>query len=142
MGKGLVATASTTINAPPSDVWDALVDPEKIREYMFGTNVVSDWKEGSPIVWKGDWKGRSYEDKGVIRRLTPPRVLEYTHFSPLAGQPDKPENYHTVTIELSGKEATTNVRLSQDNNSNDDEKRESEKNWSMMLDGLKKLVEK
>ena len=142
MSKGLVATASTTIHAPASDVWDALVNPEKIKQYMFGTNVVSDWKEGSPITWKGEWKGKQYEDKGVIKRMTPQRVLEYTHFSPLAGQPDKPENYHTVTIELSGNNGTTNVRLSQDNNANETAKQESEKNWSMMLDGLKKLLEK
>src|SRR6266850_5106379 len=133
MSKGLVATASTTIHAPVSDVWDALVNPEKIKQYMFGTNVVSDWKEGSPITWKGEWNGKQYEDKGVIKRMTPQGVLEYTHFSPLAGQPDKPENYHTVTIELSGNNGTTNVRLSQDNNANEKAKQESEKNWSMML---------
>jgi uncharacterized protein YndB with AHSA1/START domain len=141
MGKGLVATASTTVHAPASAVWDALVDPRQIREYMFGTNVVSDWKEGSPIVWKGEWEGKAYEDKGVILRMTPGRVLEYTHFSPLGGQPDKPENYHTVTIELSGSNGTTNVRLSQDNNATEEAKEHSEKNWSMMLGGLKRRLE-
>jgi uncharacterized protein YndB with AHSA1/START domain len=142
MTKGLIATASTTVQAPASAVWEALVNPAKIKEYMFGTNVESDWKEGSAIVWKGEWKGKPYQDKGQIRRMTPGRVLEYTHFSPLAGQPDKPENYHTVTIELSGNNGTTNVRLSQDNNANEQAKQESEKNWTMMLDRLKKVVER
>src|SRR5437870_6502331 len=84
MARGLVATASTTIHAPVSRVWDALVDPEKIKQYMFGTNAVSEWKEGSPIVWKGVWEGKPYEDKGVILRLEARRVLQYSHFSPLA----------------------------------------------------------
>ena len=79
----------------------ALVTPAAIKEYMFGTTVTSDWVVGSPIVWKGDWQGRGYEDKGIILQAVPERVLEYSHFSPLAGNPDVPENYHIVTVELS-----------------------------------------
>ena len=129
MEKDLAATATTTIDAPASDVWDALVNPEKIKQYMFGTNVVSDFKEGSPITWKGEWKGKPYEDKGVIKRATPGRVLEYTH------------NEHTVIVELSGNNRTTKVHLWQDNNPDEKAKQESEKNWAMMLEGLKKMVE-
>ncbi len=44
--------ASITINATSVEVWNALVNPEAIKQYMFGTNVVSKWHEGSPIVWK------------------------------------------------------------------------------------------
>ena len=55
MDKGLVANASIVINAPLGAVWDALVTPEAIKQYMFGTTVVSDCKEGSPIRWKGTW---------------------------------------------------------------------------------------
>jgi hypothetical protein len=65
---------------------------------MFGT----DWKEGSPIVWQGEWQGKAYQDKGTILKIDQERVLQYSHFSPLSGQPDVPESYHTVTIELSG----------------------------------------
>ena len=136
-----VAKASTTIDAPAAKVWDALVTPASIREYMFGTNVESDWKEGSAITWKGEWQGKAYEDKGTILKFEPERVLSYTHFSPLAGLPDAPENYHNVTVELSGDGARTNVALSQDNNATDEEREHSEKNWRMMLEGLKKFVE-
>lgn len=136
-----IAKASATIDAPPAKVWDALVDPASIQQYMFGTNVTSDFREGSPITWKGEWQGRAYEDKGTIRRVERERLLQYTHFSPLAGLPDAPENYHTVTIELSGDGSRTNVALSQDNNRTDEAREHSEKNWKMMLDGLKKFVE-
>lgn len=136
-----IAKASAIIDAPAAKVWDALVDPAAIRQYMFGTNVQSDWKQGSAITWKGEWQGRAYEDKGEIRRIDPPRALQYTHFSPLAGLPDAPENYHTITIELAGRGAQTEVSLSQDNNPTDEAREHSEKNWGMMLDGLKKYVE-
>ena len=142
MANDFVAKASTTIEASAAEVWDALVDPAKIREYMFGTNVSSEWKEGGPISWKGEWEGKPYEDKGVILQMKPQCVLQYTHFSPMAGLPDKPENYHTVTIELAGDgAATTKVTLSQDNNPTEKAREHSEKNWSMMLDGLKKFIE-
>jgi uncharacterized protein YndB with AHSA1/START domain len=141
MEKNLIARASASINAPREDVWKALVNPEAIKQYMFGTTVVSDWKEGSPIVWKGEWQGKPYEDKGVILQLKPGRTIRYSHFSPLSGVPDRPENYHNVTVELSGDENQTQVELTQDKNASDEERAEAEKNWGMMLAGLKKFVE-
>jgi uncharacterized protein YndB with AHSA1/START domain len=142
MKSTLIAKAHITISVPVANVWDALVNPEMIKQYMFGTNAVSDWKEGSPIVWKGEWEGKPYEDKGVILKLKPERILQYSHFSPLAGQSDVPEHYHTVTIELSPKGTGTMLMLSQDNNSTEEDREHSEKNWGMMLTGLKKFLEK
>jgi uncharacterized protein YndB with AHSA1/START domain len=66
MPKNLVAKTSLSIAAPAAKVWDALVNPQVIKQYMFGTAVVSDWQPGSPITWKGEWKGKPYEDKGTI----------------------------------------------------------------------------
>lgn len=141
MSKGIVAKASTDIGAPVSKVWDALVNPATISKYMFGARVFSDWKVGSPIRWKGEWKGKPYEDEGVVRRIEPERLLEYSHFSPLSGLPDVPENHHVVTIELVAHGARTLVTLTQDNNSSDDARAHAEANWKVMLDGLKKVVE-
>jgi uncharacterized protein YndB with AHSA1/START domain len=141
MANDFIAKASTTIQAPAAKVWDVLVDPDKIREYMFGTNVESDWREGSPITWKGEWKGKPYEDKGTILRSAAPRILEYTHFSPMTGEPDLPENYHTVTIELAEAGPATTVTLTQNHNKTEEARQESEKNWTMMLDGIRKIVE-
>ncbi len=120
---------------------EALTNPDMIKQYLFGTNVVSDWKKGSSIVWKGQWGGKAYEDKGVILDLKPEQRIQYSHFSPLSGQPDVPENYHTVTIELSGEGRQTTVSLSQDNNATDEEREHAAKNWEMMLVGLKQLLE-
>jgi uncharacterized protein YndB with AHSA1/START domain len=141
MDKNLIARSSTTINAPSERVWDALVNPGAIKQYMFGTDVVSDWREGSPIVWRGEWQGQAYEDKGVILQVKPGRTIQYSHFSPLSGLPDEPENYHTVTVELSADRDQTHVSLAQDNNASEEERAHSEKNWEMMLAALKEFVE-
>ena|SRR5579859_7978197 len=141
MDTQLIAKASTTIDAPLANVWDALVNPELIKQYLYGTHVVSDWQEGKPIVWQGEWQGKPYEDKGIILRLEPQRLLQYSHFSPLSGLPDTPENYHTVTIEVAEQGARTHISLSQDHNGSEEEREHSEKFWEKMLADLKKVVE-
>jgi uncharacterized protein YndB with AHSA1/START domain len=142
MARGLVASARVKITAPATKVWDALVNPETIKQYMFGTTVVSDWKKGSAISWKGVWKGKAYTDKGTILELNPERVISYSHFSPLSGLTDRPENYHTITIRLSEIGNSTNVSLSQDNNPTEEARIHSKKNWEVMLVDLKELLEK
>lgn len=142
MASNLTARASTRIHAGSDDVWAALVDPAAIKQYMFGADVTSDWREGSPITWKGEYQGKAYEDKGRVLEVERGRRLKYSHFSPLSGQPDKPENYHTVTIELAGQGGETQVSLSQDKNADEKAREHSEKNWGSMLQGLKKYVEK
>jgi len=136
-----IAEAHIDIHADADNVWDALVDPEKIKMYMFGATVSSGWFEGSDITWKGEMQGKPYEDKGKIVQLKPARLLQYTHYSPLSGLPDIPENYHSIIIELTPGEETTAVTLSQDNNRTEKEKEESQKNWQQMLEGLKKIAE-
>ena len=136
-----IAKAQTTINASVEKVWDALTNPEMIKKYMFGATVISDWKEGSKITWKGEWEGKTYEDKGKILRFDPKKSLQYSHFSPLSGLHDNPENYHIVTIDLEEKDKQTIVTLTQDNNADAKAKDHSENNWKMMLSSLKKLLE-
>ena len=137
----LISTAQVKINAPLSSVWDALTNPEIIKQYFFGTQVVTDWKVGSPIKWIGNWKGRTYEDKGEILRFEPEKVLETTYWSSMAGLPDKPENYKKVTYILATDGNETSITLTQDNNSSEEEKNHTQENWNMILQALKKLLE-
>jgi uncharacterized protein YndB with AHSA1/START domain len=133
---GNIAKATVTIDAPAARVWDALVNPKTIKQYMFGTDVVSDWKKGGSITWKGEFQGKKYEDKGTILEIERERKLRYTHTSNLS-----PGEEHTVAIDLAPRGKQTVVSLSQDNNATEEARQHSEKNWEMMLAGLKKIVE-
>jgi len=142
MNENFTAKASIAINASRQTVWQALMSPDAIKEYMFGARVDSDWREGSPISWRGEWQGQSYVDKGIILQVSPEHRLQYSHYSALSGLPDTPEHYHTVTIDLAGNGTRTEVMLAQDHNATEAARMHSEKNWKIMLDGLKKYVEK
>ena len=141
MDNKLIAKATTTINASASRVWEALTNPKLIKQYLFGADVISDWKEGSPIIYKGIYEGKTYEDKGSVLKVEPEKLLLITHWSPLSGSPDTPENYHKVSYELAVENSSTQLTITQDNNSSEEEQEQNAKFWKMVLDGMKKLLE-
>ena len=142
MSKSLVAKASISINADRATVWKGLTDPKLIKQYFFGTDAQSDWKKGSSIVFRGEWEGKAYEDKGTILDIDPPSFIKYNYWSSVSGMPDIPENYANITYELTSKGAQTELLVTQDRIATEEAKEHSENNWRGVLDGLKKLVEK
>lgn len=139
---GYVAGAVTEINASPEEVWRSLIDPASVREYMFGSEVVTDWSVGSPILFRGVWEGKPFEDKGVIVEVAAPSLLRYTHYSPLSGAPDVPENYHTLTYTLEAVAEGTRVTLAQDNNATEAAAEHSADMWRQLLETLREIVER
>jgi len=140
------AQVSTEIAASPSRVWAALTNTQTLKTFFFGSDIETSWREGSPIYFRGDWNGRKYQDKGTIEAFKPDETLSFTHWSDLSGVPDQPENYHIVTFALSPAGDRTRVTLTQENRNETESvtpesKKELEKNWTMVLDGLKKAVE-
>ncbi len=107
----IAAEATVDIDAQPGEVWRSLTDPERIKEYYLGAEVQTDWQVGSPIILKGEWDGKPYEDKGEILVFEPERKLAYSHWSPTGGKPDAPENYHVVEVTLDQLEGKTRVTL-------------------------------
>jgi uncharacterized protein YndB with AHSA1/START domain len=141
MTKGVVATSEIEVDADADRVWQALTDPKQVCEYFLGSTVDTSWEEGSAIMWAGEWEDQPYEDKGKVVVVDKPRRLVVTHFSPLAGQPDKPENYHELTYELSETSGHTKIVFTQDNNPDEESAKHSKENWDTMLQGLKQVVE-
>jgi uncharacterized protein YndB with AHSA1/START domain len=144
----ITAEAMVDIDATPSEVWRSLTDPARLKQYYLGAEVETDWQVGSPITFKGEWEGKPYEDKGEILVFEPERKLAYSHFSPMGGKPDAPENYHVVEVTLDEREGATRVTLRQSNleggaTEEDRANRDDyENNWKQMLDGLKKTTER
>lgn len=142
MDSRFTATTRIDIDAAPDRVWEALTTPEIVKQYMFGADVVSDWKVGSSLVYRGEWEGRPYEDKGTILEIEPNKLLKATYYSALSGLEDKPENYNTVTYTLSPKaEGQTRLTVTQTNNPDQDAAGQAEENWGMALAAIRDLLE-
>ena len=135
---GLTATASTVVDADKPRVWTAITDPAEVKQWFFGTDLETDWKPGSAITWSGEYEGTAYQDKGEVVAVDEPNRLEVTHFSPMTGQEDVPENYHTLVYVLDGDEAGTKVTITQDNNGDQAEADRNAETWGQMLEALNK----
>ncbi|MBX3091227.1 MAG: hypothetical protein KF801_01820 [Cryobacterium sp.] len=65
-----------------------------------------------------------------------------THFSPLAGKPDLPENYHTLTWELKKTGGSVRLALIQDNNPSEHAAEHSQAMWDRVLADVKMIAER
>ena len=133
--------ASVTIEAPADEVWKALTTPALIKQWFFGVDTETDWKVGSSIVHRGEYQGKPYEDVGTIERMDPGRLLVHTHWSPVSGLPDRPENHQEVTWALSGGDGVTELTVTERNLPSEDAKKISDQSWAAALSSLKELLE-
>jgi uncharacterized protein YndB with AHSA1/START domain len=142
MTNTLTLNTSISINAPKSKVWMALIDPEQVKKYFFGTVLKSDWKVGSAITFSGEWEGKPYLDKGIILQIEKEKILKYNYWSSFSGTEDKPENYAVIIYSLEEKAGQTTIFISQDSIKSKEALDHSEQNWQMIMKSLKELLEK
>jgi len=148
MSNPLIVKNTIVINAPVSKVWNTLTKPEETKKYMFGCETVSDWEQGSPLLWKGNFGGQEMVAvKGTIVNIEPQKFLEYTTIDPNSGIDDVPENYLTVTYELTPQNGETLLTVTQGDYSKvgDGDKRYNEAvsagGWQPILVEIKKVAE-
>jgi uncharacterized protein YndB with AHSA1/START domain len=133
---------STLINAQPSKVWGVLTKPELIKRYMWGPDIVTDWKPGSPITWTGLLAGKPYENKGTVLNFSPEELLEYTYWSSISELEDIPENYAKITCRLSKEDGGTRLTIiMQDEDLPVATRKHLEWGWKMISLSLKRFVE-
>lgn len=140
MDKQLTMSESISIHAPTASVWSAITDKEKIKNYFFGTEVNSDWKKGSPVIWSGEWEGKRYEEKGEVLDVEKGKLLSYSYLS--SGKEDVPENYSVIVYKLEENgNGRTKFSITQSNFTDQKACDHSRENWKMILTGLKKVAE-
>ncbi len=137
----LIVTKEIVINADASKVWEAITNPELTKKYMHNSEVISDWKSGSAILWRDAESGKVHV-KGTIVNIELGKYLRTLDLSIDSGLPDKESNYSRVTYELNNEKGKTRLRITEDK-FNSDEKRfnDSVKFWEVVLLGLKNLLE-
>ncbi len=150
MKEPLLLKNTITINAPATKVWEALTNPEQTKKYMFGCETVSDWKVGSTLLWQAEYEGKNMIFvKGNILKIESGKHLSYSVFDPNnTSIKDIPENYLTVTYELTEQngQSILNVTQGDYNTVADGERRYKEsynngEGWNPILVRIKELVE-
>ena len=142
MKNNISLQVKTVIEASLRNVWEALTRPEMIKQYFFGTDTYTDWIPGHPITFKGEWKGKSYEDKGTILEVVENKRIRYSYWSSMSGIEDKPENYVPITYELSEEAGKVTLTITHENIPDEQMKAHSKENWKLVLQGLKEMLEK
>lgn len=128
------------VNAPPERVWQAITDPEMTRRYYYGTLVKSDWKPGSPLRY--DYPDGTLAAEGKVLEVDRPNRL-VTTFSAVWDDTVKDDPPARVTWELTpaGKQSTRLSVVFDDFPSENATYRSVQGGLSVILSGLKTLVE-
>ncbi len=135
-----------TLNAEASKVWEALTKPEIIKKYMSGTEVISEWKVGSPILWVGTTEGEErVKEKGTIEKMEVGKLIQYSALDLDTESIDIPTNYVKATFELVPKLGKTLLSVTEGDYSRveDGRKRfvEADGGWNRKLNALKAFIE-
>ena len=137
-------TTDSIINivAPTRKVWLALTVPELVKQWQYGSDLLTTWEVGTPIVFRNEWNGQVFEQKGTVVEFSPESRLKYSLFFPRADLEDIPENHFFMTYELTESEGRTSLLVRQEDPrpSQPDESTAADEGPNV-LSSLKELVE-
>ena len=134
-------TSHILINAPVAAVWEALTKPELVKQWQYGADVITDWQKGSSIVYRSEWEGTVFEQKGTVLEIEPEKLVKYRLFAPRPGLDETPENSFTMTYRVEPIKGQTMLTIIQDDPREQQPQEQAEEAEQTVLDSLKKLVE-
>jgi len=143
MNKQLRVSSSIEIHALPEKVWIILTQPKYIREYLYGTETLTDWEMGSPIIFQGVYNDIPYKDKGIVLDYIPFQKISYSYWSSFSGLEDIPENYSIITYSLYQLEGgRTRFNWTQEGYSSEEGRSHSELGMAGLLNSIKEITER
>lgn len=132
----------TYIATTPEKLWEALTSGEFTEQYFFGSEVRSDWREGSTVTYS---RNGQVTDQGTILKCEPYRLLSFT-WNYVGDKSDRKQPSR-VTFELKPMDATVKLTLKHDDLQptdiveRDDTFEGLNNGWPAILSNLKSLLE-
>jgi uncharacterized protein YndB with AHSA1/START domain len=132
------------IDASPDTVWNYLTTPALIKSWMgdegMDVEIITDWIVGQPILIKGFHHG-PFENKGLVLKFEPGKLLQYSHLSSVSRLPDSIENYTLMTFHLKPEKAQTMLSIYIENFPTESIYQHVNFYWAGTLSILKQLIE-
>ena len=136
-GRGAMTVFETYIKTTPERLWEAITDPEMRAKYSFGVQTRSEWTPGS--AYKASVPGVIDIAEGENLQVDPPRRLVQT-FNALWSDDVKTAGTSRVTWEIEPVGTSCRLRVTHDQLA-EDANSELYGGWSMILSGMKTLLE-
>jgi uncharacterized protein YndB with AHSA1/START domain len=134
--------STVIITAPVQKVWEVLTQPELVKLWQYGSDLLTDWKEGSEIKFTTEWEGKIFEQCGKVLEIKPNELIKYSLFAPRPGLEDKPENYFIMSYTLSSEKSKTKLEIIQEDNRPNAVQEEPQGEENPVLKSLKMIAER
>lgn len=135
-----IALFETIIQSEITTVWNALTNPDMVNKYFFGSQLLTTWEPGTPIMFTGEWEGQPYCDKGQVIDYEHNKKLEFSYLSSWSQKEDIPENYLWVAYEVENLGDSTKLVIRQSNYS-EELASHSKENWAQVVEAMRKIIE-
>lgn len=99
---------------PCETVWAVVTEPAYVKQWQYGSDLETDWTEGSPIRFRSEWQGQTFEQWGTVLAVDPPVELRYELFAPRPGLEESSESSFTMTYTLEADQEGTTLTITQE----------------------------
>lgn len=130
-----------TINTTQENVWNALTQPELVKLWQFGSELITNWEAGSTIRFRTAWEDKVFEQWGKVIEVQPYETIRYSLFAPRPDLEDKPENYFEMSYDLEAKDNSILLTIIQHDNRPVAFQEESQGEENAILQSLKQVAE-
>ena len=130
------------INTSSEKVWNTLTKPEFVKQWQYGSELITDWKVGSDIKFRVEWEGKIFEQWGTVLEMIPGKLIKYSLFFPRPDLEDKPENYFIMSYVLNPVNDHIKLDIIQEDNRPGAIQEEPKEEENPVLTALKNLAEK
>jgi uncharacterized protein YndB with AHSA1/START domain len=133
--------STLALNASIGRVWDVLTKPELVKQWQYGSDLITDWKVGGDIRFRTEWNGKVFEQWGKILEIVPGKLIRYSLFAPRPDLEDKPENYFVMNYILSEEKGFVQLNIVQEDNRQGAVQEPPQGEENPVLKALKTLIE-
>ena len=133
--------STVKIKASLQKVWDILTKPEFVKQWQYGSELLTDWKVDSDIRFKTEWEGKIFEQWGKVLEIRPNELIKYSLFAPRPNLDDKPENYFIMSYVLTIENGQTKLEIIQEDNRPNAVQEEPKGEENPVLKSLKEIAE-